>query len=1095
MTIRSQSPEAFARPSRGRSAADLDRELELTRERRRVLELERERQGLADDERRLLETQSRNRRLESLFEDTPYPIAEDGVDYGQVARAKRLFESRELHEAYGAYDYLDIIGPGGWASTWGQPLGSGMQSYLNPLSTRVDRAQGRDRPFVITEVDLGFIRGVARIVCEINCPAKGALRGLVNYTVGGRGFQYTVANKSQKRKAPDGLIEAVQEVVDEFIERVKWSGALGKEGELVRRWFRDGEYFLASHCDRVGRTDLRIIEPEQITEQGAEYWTRESLADYGLDIGAMDLDRTFGSLTPSHDVNSPIGYNAWFDDLGESEFLSAESLQHFKLSDTNIKRGISDFYGAVKWLQRSDSLLTKTAGGAAIQAAIAGIRKHAAGVTKDDVSAFRASKTDYTTTAYMPGGSSRQFTNYSYPDGTILDIGFGLDWVDPPQGADRGPAFVEVAQAMLRWVATQWQMPEFLISSDASNNNYASSLVSEAPFVKNVQGLQFGFGAMWHDLIWRVIYNAARYGRFDRFGEFGSYYSLKKTLKLHLSFPTIETRDRTEETQRLKILSDDGVIALETRASEEGFDLSEEQAKGAKQRPAEITAKADAMDPSGGVAGLAGQDGKGGEPKPHDDHQPGAGPAQKMPGEAQPQQQQQAARTEKKHPTPAADQAAATESSRPVKPEDAESDADLTESDDSQVNRQIVELNGQRLPFEDLYQALLTQGYTIGRIPESAPELQESAPTACRVCDGSGIVDDSLEGHGGTNFVTCDECGGVASDSSTTLTESALESSLSVALYETVEHAPAGGATINGKQFSGGQFIPSADLQKASPKERAQLAAKTREQKSAPDSAIEAPKFKTQFAPVTPTDQKKYQFVLSQAKDGNNPFKKQAAAAASAMEDKFGKHQLLGLSPADHAGNDSIDYSLSQIKDAVPPETLHHFRDTLDQLKGEHPEWHRALRHYQGPAYAALNKALREGKPLDQIQRAVANRLIQAIDHSGEFPEPVETYRGISLTSETAGKLLDQFKACMEGGKTYAEKSFVSQSISPKIANAYMKTGGPNQKKILLKITAKSGLYGNTGESELLQKPGTRYKVTAIDESGAYPVVHVEQVK
>lgn len=720
MAIRSQPPQQYARaPSR---ASDLELELKTLQERRAVLELERERLNVGAQEKQLLESQARSRKLAELFEDSPYPSEADGVDYDQVASAKQLFESRALYEAYGSYDYLDLIGPGGYASTWGQPLGYGMQAYLNPLSTRVDRAQGRDRPFVITEVDLGFIRGIARIVCEINCPAKGAIRSLVNYTVGGRGFQYTVATKNQQRKPPDGLIEAVQEVVDEFLERVKWCGALGKEGELVRRWFRDGEYFLQAHCDRVGRTDLRFVEPEQITELGAQHWNRESMAEYGLEIGEADVDITFGVLTPKHDVNVRWGYNAWYDDLGECELLPADTLQHFKISDTNIKRGISDFYGAVKWLQRSDNLLTKTAGGAAIQAAIAGIRKHAAGVTQSDVSAFRASKTDYTTTAYMPGGGTRQFNNYAYPDGTILDIPFGLDWDQPPQGADRGPAFVEVAQAMLRWVATQWSMPEFLISSDASNANYSSTMVAESPFVKNIEGLQFGFGAMWHDLLWRVIYNAARYGRFDRFSEAGGYYAIRKLLKLHISFPTIETRDRNQETQRLKTLSDDGVISLETRAAEEGFDLAEEQAKGAKQRPAEITAKADGMDAGGGVTSLAGtEQGKGkpgqpGQPKPE---QPAGNPDVK--GE-----QAQGG------PSPGGQQPAP----------------------------QVPSLQNSPTKQETLH--------------KSVPFQHESAP-----------------------------------------------------LFESgAEHAPKGGATIGGKKFEGGQFIPAKDMAKATPAEKHALKAK-----------------------------------------------------------------------------------------------------------------------------------------------------------------------------------------------------------------------------------------------------------------------------
>jgi len=581
-------------------------QLEVLQERRRVLELELEQRAIDQRERQLLETEARTqaitRRHEQLayaLNDTPHPLPEDGVDY------ERARQDRDLLESYGAYGWLDTFGPGGEASTWGQPLGYGMQPYLNPLSTRVDRAKGRDRPFVITEIDLGFIRGIARIVCQVNCPAQGVLRNLVNYTVGGRGFQYAFAPKRVGDKPVDGLMAAVQEVLDEFLERTKWCGAMGKEGELLMRTRRDGEYFLQTHCDHVGRTDLRIIEPEQITEQGASDWTAEALADYGVDVGQSRIDCTFGMLTAAHDVTTVYGASAWFDDLGESDFLPAASLQHFKLSDTNIKRGISDFYGALKYLQKSDNLLTKTADGASFQAAIAGIRKHMEGVTRDDVAAFRASKTDYTNTAYMPGGGSRTFNNYGYPGASLLDMPFGMDWVDPPPGHERGPAFVDVAQAMLRWVATQWAMPEFMISGDSSNANYSSTLVSEAPFVKNIQALQFGYGSYWHDLMWLVIGNAARYGRFDRFGEAGSYWAIRKMLKLHVSFPTIETRDRKSETDRLKVLDDDGVISRKKRAAEEGYDYDEEVAAGAKPKPSEITAKADQMDSSGAVTSLA----------------------------------------------------------------------------------------------------------------------------------------------------------------------------------------------------------------------------------------------------------------------------------------------------------------------------------------------------------------------------------------------------------------------------------------------------------------------------------------------------------
>lgn len=45
-----------------------------------------------------------------------------------------------------------------------------------------------------------------------------------------------------------------------------------------------------------------------------------------------------------------------------------------------------------------------------------------------------------------------------------------------------------------------------------------------------------------------------------------------------------------------------------------------------------------------------------------------------------------------------------------------------------------------------------------------------------------------------------------------------------------ITHAPAGGVTVNGKEFRGGQFIPAEDLKNASPEEKADLKAKAKQQ-------------------------------------------------------------------------------------------------------------------------------------------------------------------------------------------------------------------------------------------------------------------------
>jgi hypothetical protein len=111
-----------------------------------------------------------------------------------------------------------------------------------------------------TEQDLARMRGMARWLADSSPAAIGVLKNLTNYVLG-TGFKYTAGSK---RDAPKGLVSAVQQAVDEFLDDNDWCGDL--EHELFRRAHRDGEYFVRLHHTGGGRVALRVIEPEQVSE-------------------------------------------------------------------------------------------------------------------------------------------------------------------------------------------------------------------------------------------------------------------------------------------------------------------------------------------------------------------------------------------------------------------------------------------------------------------------------------------------------------------------------------------------------------------------------------------------------------------------------------------------------------------------------------------------------------------------------------------------------------------------------------------------------------------------------------------------------------
>src|SRR4029077_11167268 len=148
-----------------------------------------------------------------------------------------------------------------------------------------------------------------------------------------------------------------------------------------------------------------------------------------------------------------------------------------------------------------------------------------------------------------PFGSNRirgeDATNYE--PGTILRPSAGVQYKPGPMGSERNPNFVLVGQYVLRGIAVRWNMPEYLISSDASNANYASSLVAESPFVKAREADQQFYRRHFGSLLWKVIRLSWEAGRFARLGV--SWETLEALVDLKIDAPAVATRDALKLAQ------------------------------------------------------------------------------------------------------------------------------------------------------------------------------------------------------------------------------------------------------------------------------------------------------------------------------------------------------------------------------------------------------------------------------------------------------------------------------------------------------------------------------------------------------------------
>lgn len=435
------------------------------------------------------------------------------------------------------------------------------RSWLSPVATLDDRRDGRFRPLYDSEQDLARIRGAARQLASLTPVAIGALDALANY-VFAAGFTFTVHSAF----AQPQLVTAAQNVIDEFLDATDFAGGLDRE--LHHRSREDGEAFVALTARDDGKIGATVLEPEQIAQPQNPAPLEEWL---GMG-GDVPSSWTFGIHTRADRPDEPLGYHVLFDSRGSSwDYLPASAVQHVKRNvPRNAKRGVSDFHSIQGDLEREAALRRNTVEGAALQAAVAWILQAPPGAAPMQIRTIGP----LDTTGDRRPSFLRTQNVAHYPPGTILRPSAGLEYKPGPMGSERNPNFVLVAQYVLRLIGVRWNMPEYLISGDASNANYASALVSESPFVKAREADQQFYRRHWHELIWKVLHHAWRAGRFARLGL--SWTRIEQLLDVKVDVPSVATRDPLKLAQVQESQVKLGILSRRTAAAQAGLDYDAE---------------------------------------------------------------------------------------------------------------------------------------------------------------------------------------------------------------------------------------------------------------------------------------------------------------------------------------------------------------------------------------------------------------------------------------------------------------------------------------------------------------------------------------
>ncbi|MGE3407721.1 MAG: phage portal protein [Pirellulales bacterium] len=418
-----------------------------------------------------------------------------------------------------------------------EPLRDEDGLHWRPLGGGYGGVRGACGTF-LNETELAMLREECRRLAATNEYAINGHENRISFIVGaGHTYRATV----RKGAAADELAARVQDLLDDFIERNNWHA---RQQEIVRRRDRDGEAFLRFFADASGDTRVRFVEPDQVAAPSTRLGEPAS---------------GFGIVTDTDDVETILAYYI------DGRAVDASEIQHRKAHvDANVKRGLPLYYPVRKNLRRAEKLLRNMSAVAEIQSAIALIRRHQRG-TRGALEAFAASSAD--STQQQPGGG--RATNFRrYEPGTILDVSGNVEYDFPAAGLDAG-RYVAVLQAELRAIASRLVMPEFMLSSDASNANYASTMVAEGPAMRMFERLQAEQVADDLAVMRRVVRNAIAAGRLP--------VDTLRQIAIEASPPSLAQRDALAEVQAFRIEHELGILSPQTWSQLRGLDYDQEQ--------------------------------------------------------------------------------------------------------------------------------------------------------------------------------------------------------------------------------------------------------------------------------------------------------------------------------------------------------------------------------------------------------------------------------------------------------------------------------------------------------------------------------------
>lgn len=371
-----------------------------------------------------------------------------------------------------------------------------------------------------------------------------------------------------KETAGEKKLKAIQEYWDGFAKPSRRFDRSKKRRigfdltskQLLRRTIRDGESFLRifnpetnPEMKEVAYPKLRFVEPLEIKHKGGKF-------TYGIETSQEDIEevvtyhRTFQKKQSTSDIST----------TEETEEIPANEIIHTKiLVDSNVKRGISFLIGVAEYMAKHmdwlDGRITLNK-----MRSIWNIIGEVEGA--GNIGTITNSFSDVTGKT-APGGTAKKKAPKS---GTILytrGIKYKYDNLNIKAQDTK-----DDGRAIQLMIALGLQFPEYIATGDASNSNFASTMVSESPFVRMIEKYQDIFAGTFKEVFFLVTAFGVANGQIKDVTE----ADLEK-VDCQIDFDTLIHRDIEKETKAFSLQKADGALSIRTYSAKLGLDFEDEQ--------------------------------------------------------------------------------------------------------------------------------------------------------------------------------------------------------------------------------------------------------------------------------------------------------------------------------------------------------------------------------------------------------------------------------------------------------------------------------------------------------------------------------------